>query len=571
MDISRSAFSDTSLGDLDVGTSWADDATGDVNDTGGAVDAFVVVTEPLPETVSPPQCGTDLPDVNRFIEAPDLAQKAHTFDRIFWVFNGRHHGLNADIRIRHPEAKAQILAFAEDPNLWSLDSTGMSADALVVSDEKVAGLYAGIGIAADAYRYGVLRDSAAPCEEIERARRMVQKSLEMLVVISEITGQPGIMPRGLARRDTPGAGQNAVIPLFDDSGQPLPEEKNNGTWRADQSGVHGDYIWEDSCSRDMYVGWVLAMASLWEVIGPDPHFSDMDKLYLRNQAHAMVTSLRQVGEEGFDLEIRDADGRRTYHGILNENSIDRQYIVGAPNGFNGLMAVGIVNALAYVSGRSDDRYFAENILLNERRLLGLAADTINLLDLGAYTNFSGYNMAFISAFLATRYIRQDAFRNDARGVTAQLYNTEGRTRQPVEQSQALYDIVYAAAMLGKSPFPTPPMNIDIEPIREKVTVILREFPAPPFFPEERINCDASEVLSLDCVAVDGTPLPLLGPVGWNDELVSAVPVPMRIRPPSNFYWRSNPYQVNGTGDPLQLLPANDFRFVYWFSQRLELD
>ena len=84
------------------------------------------------------------------------------------------------------------------------------------------------------------------------------------------------------------------------------------------------------------------------------------------------------------------------------------------------------------------------------------------------------------------------------------------------------------------------------------------------------NCDDAEVESTECIADDGTPLPLLGTVGWNDDLVAAVPVPMRLRPHSNFYWRSNLYAVNGTADPLTLLPANDFRFVYWFGRQLYL-
>jgi hypothetical protein len=82
------------------------------------------------------------------------------------------------------------------------------------------------------------------------------------------------------------------------------------------------------------------------------------------------------------------------------------------------------------------------------------------------------------------------------------------------------------------------------------------------------HCDEEEIASLDCIANDGTPLPLLGRVGWNNDLVSAVPVPMRLRPASNFYWRSNPYTVNGGQGDLSLLPANDFRFVYWLSQIL---
>ena len=53
------------------------------------------------------------------------------------------------------------------------------------------------------------------------------------------------MVRALARAGTPGDGKRS--PLFD-AGEPLPAEKNNGTWQADNSGHYEGYIWEDSCS-----------------------------------------------------------------------------------------------------------------------------------------------------------------------------------------------------------------------------------------------------------------------------------------------------------------------------------
>ena len=59
-------------------------------------------------------------------------------------------------------------------------------------------------------------------------------------------------------------------------------------------------------------------------------------------------------------------------------------------------------------------------------------------------------------------------------------------------------------------------------------------------------------------------------MGWNDELVADVPVPLYLRPISNYYWRSNPYAVNGNASPLSLMPASDFRFVYWGGRLLSV-
>ena len=38
---------------------------------------------------------------------------------------------------------------------------------------------------------------------------------------------------------------------------------------------------------------------------------------------------------------------------------------------------------------------------------------------------------------------------------------------------------------------------------------------------------------------------------------------MKIRPPSNYHWRSNPFKPSAGGDGSTLLPGVDFRIAYW--------
>ena len=63
--------------------------------------------------------------------------------------------------------------------------------------------------------------------------------------------------------------------------------------------------------------------------------------------------------------------------------------------------------------------------------------------------------------------------------------------------------------------------------------------------------------------MDGTHLDVLGYVGRNGDLITAQPVPMRIRPPSDYYWRSTPYMPNGGNDGPAMYPGVDFRLAYW--------
>jgi hypothetical protein len=82
-----------------------------------------------------------------------------------------------------------------------------------------------------------------------------------------------------------------------------------------------------------------------------------------------------------------------------------------------------------------------------------------------------------------------------------------------------------------------------------------------------INCDEAEIASGVCIGLDGTEFDLLGYVGRGDKLVAEQPVPMAIRPDSNYYWRSNPYEVNSDGgNGTLLLPGVDFRVAYWMGR-----
>jgi hypothetical protein len=183
--------------------------------------------------------------------------------------------------------------------------------------------------------------------------------------------------------------------------------------------------------------------------------------------------------------------------------------------------------------------------------------------MGVASNPSNFNMAFTGAWLALRYT-PDA---DARSVLQQatatsLYAVPGKPRQPAEMGQSWFDFVYAGGTTGGSVFEAPSTPPDEAAVARGVQT-LKEFEAPPFWDFAVTNCDETELASKECTAVDGTHLDVLGPLGWKDDVVAAQPVPMRLRPPSNYYWRSNAYTFNGGGNGSGLLPGVDFRVAYW--------
>ena len=85
-----------------------------------------------------------------------------------------------------------------------------------------------------------------------------------------------------------------------------------------------------------------------------------------------------------------------------------------------------------------------------------------------------------------------------------------------------------------------------------------------------MNCDDAEVRSQQCTLDDGSVVGVLGDVGRNDDLVADRPIPMRVRPLSNYFWRSNPYQPNdsATAGGDVLLSTVDFRVAYWLGRWL---
>ncbi len=503
----------------------------------------------------------------------ELALVAARRDRQFHIFHTLPTGANAEISISYSKTaeRQAIEDFLLNEDGWDFEaSSGYKVTDIIDSWWKVAGAYGGVAIAADAFRYGVMRDQCYPAAEVERARQHLLVGLEALHMAVAITGIEGGIVRGFANKNYPGApGPDHLVDLFDEHGDPLPAEKTNGTWRADNSGDYPDFVWEDSCSRDMLIGWAVAFGGAWEVIENDPAIADQVKETMRADARAVVGNLKTVQPNGYDLELLDADGRTTYHGYLNENNLDRTYIDGVRNGFHTIMALGIVGALADVADDSAiDRWLYDE-LIDDREFAVIAHDGVTLVNMEEVTNFSNYNMAFEGAWLALRHIRDDsAARADIlQALEVQLYNTPGKRFQPFEQGQTFFDLTYAAGKCDASSAWGCKSEPDQAAI-DRAIQTLREFPAPPFWEFFRENCDQSEIDSGHCIADDGeTELTVLGEVGRNGDLITAEPLPMRLRGPSNYYWRSNPYKPNGGSENAPgMFAGPDFRIGYWMAR-----
>lgn len=500
-----------------------------------------------------------------------LAKKALQYDRHYHAFAAQPMGVGTDmvVALASAEKREKIRAFLQDGNEWDYKDGEAGPEAVIESWSKTAGLYAGAAASADAMRYAVLRAKGADCAELERARGHLITAMKAVQMAFTIGGKPGVVARGFAKKGLPGQGTSTTpVPLKDESGNPLPAEKNNGTWREDNSGLYPDYYWEDSCSRDMILGWAAAMGIGMEVMRGDDSFPAELKASLKTLAHNTVVGLRVVHKSGYDLEIPDADGRTTFHGYLNEHCIERvDYLQSFNNGFYALMALGIVSALASASEDPADMAYVTDELCAARKLPEIARDHMIYIDMGDQSNYSNYNMAFHSALLALRYLPTAAARKVvADAVENTLYrNKKKGTDLAAGLKQSFFDLIHLYALEGGGTTPKGDGAVADEKALGDALETLNAFPTPPYWDYAVEQCDAQEIAAMSCTLSDGTSAPLTVGRG-GDNYVSQLPVPKAIRRPSNYEWRSNPHDVNGGGDGSNLFSADDFRAAYWLGR-----
>lgn len=524
---------------------------------------------------------------------PALEDKATRFDRTWHMFNAAGIGLNTDVGVATEQDRSVIDDFIRNREGWAEEFEawdGRKPYELVTTQNKVAGLYAGVGLVADAYRYGVLRDQGYPAAEVERARGHLLEGMAALHVAVGITGVTGVIARGLARYDWPGWSGFVTTPLFDEQGDPLPTIKDNGEWRSDNSagGQYADYLWEDSVSRDQLVGWVAAFGACWEVIRNDDTIEQQAKDTLRQDAKDLGRALMKVGESGYDLEVPDADGRITLHGWLNEHNLDGTiYHETIENGFHAVMALGMVASYAYCSGDKEMTDWLYEDLIGKRELPRIVEEVVYVLtDFGWGSNFSNYNMAYMGFWLALRYIDDEAARATLRkALEESLWERPEVGFATKDIHYSFYDFTYAAGMADASAFGGMTGDPDETALGYGLDT-LAKFPPPPYWNAEIMNCPELEpleckkqysekksctwdsaVLPETCVASDGkTELTPMGCTAWKCTEAVAHPMPWELQRPSNYHWRSAPNEPNGGGDGSGLLPGVDFRFAYWMGR-----
>jgi len=521
-------------------------------------------------------------------EYPGLDQKMKQHSRQYYLFNALPFGLSLNGHVADQAGRDLIDQFLAQTASDDVEAVvGQHPFEILSSYGEYGdlGFFGGVALAGTAYEYLTLKREGAPAAEVEKARARVVRAAESWHIFYVVTGGGGLVARGIHRLVPEDPGDPPVpgavpelLPLFDQNGDPLPQPKDNGTYRPDNSGgvlPANVWIWIDSCSKDQLVGQVFGMVALYEAIKDDP---DIDQgLVARMQEDArlageMLMTERDVGAmEGctgtglYDLIIMDADGRPTYHHDLNPYSLEKLYMdpeTGSFNRFNLLMAMGVIKGLHHISGDERLEEYLYQELLDKREFLDMVnrdEGAVDYIYMGINTNFDNPDMTSLALWLSI-YLENDP------QVTAVLrtfleegwWRREGESHTAALCKQPLWHAIYMALTDRGVNAALPGELADL----------LLGFNLGPYWNDRRENCDADEIAAGECLAVDGQTVLTLEGTSSGGSWMATEALHPGIRPPSDFDARSNPFDVNGGGG-LRLNPGGDLQAAYWIGRYMQ--
>lgn len=523
---------------------------------------------------------------------PDLDTHMHRHGRQFFNINAVPFGLSLDAHAKDADSIALVETFlAQDENDDVVAVTGKHAYELLSGYGEYGdlGFFGGVALVGTSFAYQTLRQEGAPEKVLSIWRQRVVRAADSWHLFYVLSGGNGVVARGIRRMVSEFPDQPPLpvqypemLPLFDEDGKPLPQPKDNGTYREDNSGgllPEGEWIWKDSASKDQVSGQVFAMIALYDAMKDDP---DIDQaLVTRMQEDALglaqvLMTKRKIdnlegpaGKGEYDLIIMDADGRPTFHHDLNPLSLEKLYLTeeqGSFNVFNLFMAIGVMKGLCHVTGDPAVEAFIYEELLANRNYLQLMKDSLDAkkgaLDYiyaGNMTNFDNPDMTGVALWLAL-YTETDPevadvlhfFLEHGWWQRADESHTAALCKQPF----------WHAIYLGLTRSGVQPATV------KELRDLLLAFDLGPYWNPVRINCDDTEIAAGECLAEDGETVLTLSVQEDGGTWLATEALDPSIRPPSNFDARSNPFRVNGGGG-MRLNPGGDLLAAYWMGRFLE--
>jgi len=522
----------------------------------------------------------------------DLDEMMSRHERQFYNINALPFGLALDAYPVDDAARAIVEQFLEQSASEDFEAvTGSHPYEIINRYDEYGdlGFFGGIALVGTAFKYMTLKREGADEADLTLARERLLRAADSWHIFYQITGGNGLVARGICRHVSD-EGEPAypdpksefdIKPLFDENGDPFPEDKDNGTWRDDNSnGVlpEDEWIWVDSCSKDQLVGQAYAMVALYEAMNGDPDIDQSLVERIQEDARGVANMLMEerditqydlmIGEGMYDLIIMDADTRPTYHHDLNPYSIEKVYLAKDSekfNLFNLIMSTGITKALFHITGDVDIEEYHYKELLAVRDFLGkiehsLDEDTtaFDYIYMGNKTNFDDPDMTAVALWLAIYLEKDPEILNVLHGFLENgWWNRTDEIHTAKLCKQPLWHSIYMTLT-----------NTGVtEELADENAALLSAFSLGPYWNTYVENCDAAEIEAGQCTAIDGTTILTITNCenAAQGNCMASEALDPSIRPPSNFNARSNPFNVNGGGGNC-LNPGGDLMAAYWMAR-----
>jgi hypothetical protein len=483
----------------------------------------------------------------------NLTALADGYQRTQDVFATAENGLSLDPIVKPSEVDTVRAFFMQTKDFASF--AGKSATSVLESYDEHGdeGNFAGVASVGVAARLIVLRKAGA---DVTSARDAAIRAARAWHVYGSIGGD-GVVARGVRKLGvTP---DPMTVPLKDGSGNPLPAMKG-AVWRAAVDPAFSDWIWMDDTSKDQVVGYALACAWLWDALHDDPMVpKDVTDDLAKDMTRFGHALMKVAPELDIDLCLRDADGRLTSFHDLNDRQITPDGVVPEDalilNGFNAALALAIVRAAYHVSGDPEIGRFYYEELIGRRGYDKEMAKTSGLMFVGPPTNYSNVNMLAIALAVLGRTETDPSVLENYETTLQTQFWSHGDDRDVSHVHQAWFDAVFGAYS-----------QVHPSDIGARIAEDLGGFPGAPAFERSIVNCDDAEIAAGSCLAIDGkTTIKLAKGKGHGGGVVAQDVVPRAIRPDSDFFWRSDPHQVNGDASN-KLDPGGDYLAAYWLAR-----
>jgi len=472
-----------------------------------------------------------------------LADKAARLDRLGEVL----HVHPGDDRVHDVTVRAGLT-----------DATATETDVIDWHPQENDGLWTGLYIASQAFRYAVTREPG-----VLDHLRVLMDGFERGM---KITGDPGVFTREYI---TPGL-TGMACPT--DPSAYIPDvEKDDNKWvKIDTDGTvlvydptaaaftrtshkvpaeYAGYCWLDNVSKDEYAGHMMGLGTLLKLVDDPGIHARAEALAEQVADHLMRNRMVFI----------DWDGRITEHGRLWPTAID-----DFPD-FNAILGLNHVKIGAVASGRADLRQFYDDCLLQKsgptnciQRFPSVEKPyTYWLNATGLYvghdacmSNWNNLGMEFSAILTLVWYEQDPSTRAELQSfLENKMYRNHDNIREMARQGNAAWSFV-EAAMKSEGPGSTGP---DYDAVHTGVCA-LREFPESKARPELHVGEDLFPT-DLSCES------------RFDGVFLTHDAVPVWERCPRNFTWWAIPYEHQDcTADPTEIAQPADYLLAYWMGR-----